>query len=434
MGGIESSCRCARPEKEEKEEFVILSELDQDSPSQRSTSVGAPESSSGDSIEERESEESEALRSDIFEEVCSSGKLESSKHSDKIVMGVPVGCGMDAKILDEQIEFAEMKEKELLENAKEEQDVLGLNADTRELYIKGLECTLNPSQDWMVGFEGKLAKITYQHIPGNSYLWAHARFQIKNATLDEVIAGTGELTEWPTWHPTVYKIEKIGPRTPTDLGNRAENSVALGFIKFYTNTKLNRFIGPGYVLEVLQDAKEGDAEYAPPTRGMNRGSLEAYTMFIPTPAGIMVIQHARVELPIAIPHWLVTWVMKYFSQKIMDSFQSLMDLVKSDKNNFKQLMAKDEVGLYAILRKIQAEAEKDYLVKDWRDTSRLANQFSKHIPIDPSPSLRKSMSTVGTVHSKRMRGSSPASQLESVSKFKGRKTFDFFGRNKSIAS
>lgn len=193
------------------------------------------------------------------------------------------------------------------------------------------------------------------------------------------MAGTGEFTEWPQWHPTVWRTEFTGPKTATSVGSRVDNSVALGLVKFDANTKLKRFIGKGYVLEVLVDAQEGDAEYVPPIKGLKRGAIESYVMYVPTPSGVMFIQHAKVELPMVLPSWIIKLVMTSVSPKMMSNFQNLMNLVKSDKSNFKELMKKDETGLYALLKKTQVDAEKDFLVQNCGNRSNLTTTFAKYV-------------------------------------------------------
>jgi len=282
----------------------------------------------------------------------------------------------DEPKVDAEFEQATKKLSEIL---KEEEKVIGLDADTREAFELGIKNTVEFPENWAVGLESNRAKIVYDYKPGDSFVWTHSVFQCKNVTIDEVLAGTGELSEWPTWHPTATKTEYKGPRTATSYGSRVDNSIAFGLLKFDANTKLNRFIGPGYVLEVLLDAHEGDAAYVPPTKGYKRSGFEAYTMFVPTPSGVMFIMRAKADLFLSLPSWIIGWVMKSFAPKTMSNFQSLMDLVKSDKKKFKELMRIDETGVYAILRKTQKEAEKDYLVTDWRDHSRLKRMFSEYI-------------------------------------------------------
>jgi hypothetical protein len=56
-----------------------------------------------------------------------------------------------------------------------------------------------------------------------------------------------------------------------------------------------------------------------------------------------------------------------------------MNLVKSDKSNFKELMKKDETGLYALLKKTQVDAEKDFLVQNCGNRSNLTTTFAKYV-------------------------------------------------------
>lgn len=303
---------------------------------------------------------------------------------------VAVGRTVEAQRDEAHIAAAERKHRQLLEQVQEERDVVGLTAETREFYERGLQKTLEFPEPWTIGFESETTKIAYEYVPGQSYVWTHARVLIRNASVQEVIAGCSELSEWPTWHPTVWRIESVGPRTATGHGCRADNSVAFGLVKFDVSSKLHRFIGPGYVLEALVDAKEGDDAYAAPVEGVRRGGVESYTMFVPTPNGVMIIQHAKIDLQMALPTWTIRWVMNSFTPKLVQNFQTLMDVVQSDKKAFKGLMKRDVTGLYALLKERQENkaSKNNDLVKDGgRDSSRGLKRMFEKIYVSSSHSL-----------------------------------------------
>lgn len=268
--------------------------------------------------------------------------------------------GEDAKIL------------EILKDDLDEQEVIGLNANTRDLYIEGLKKTLEAPEDWTLAYDLDNAKVFYDFQSGDKHVWVHSRVLIRNTTLPELMAGTGELDHWPSWHPTVTKTEYIGPKTATEFGKWDFNSMMLGFVKGETNSKFNRFIGPGYVLEMQRDAQEGDPTYKAPTGDYARQVVCWDTLYIPTPEGVLMIQHVRVELPISLPRKIVEWLVGNFKADLM---QGLAKRV-SKEEIFQSLIAKDETGIYAILRNTQSNAQKDYLVNDWKDTSKFTKMFS----------------------------------------------------------
>lgn len=272
---------------------------------------------------------------------------------------VSLGCkGEDAKILG------------IVKDDFDEQEVIGLNADTRELFIEGLKNTLEPQEDWTLAYDLDNAKVYYDFQSGDKHVWVHSRCLVRNTTLPELIAGTNELDHWPSWHPSVTKIEYTGQTTATQYGKRDLNSLMLGFVKGETNAKLNRFICPGYVVETTRDAQEGDPTYVAPR--CTRQMVFWDTLYVPVPEGVLMIQNVRVELPISLPRKIVEWVVGNFKADLM---QSLAKRV-SKEEIFQSAMAKDETGLYAILRNTQSNAEKDYLVNDWKDTSKFAKMFS----------------------------------------------------------
>jgi len=240
------------------------------------------------------------------------------------------------------------------ENDDESTSVIGLNAATRDVYQLCAKKTLEAPREWTMGHESKNAQILYEFKSGDTFLWFHAMVTFDNVTLEQAGAGAAELTEWHTWHPTVSSANFVGPRTRTQYGGHGNNSVALGLMNFDINTKLTRFIGPGYMIDMVIDAPEGDPAFVPRKKGMRRAAIEAYTLTVPLPGGsIMMIQHAKVDLQMALPAWLIRWTIGSFLPKVVQSFQYAFDQVKSEKSKYKKLMKEDMVGLYALLREKQ---------------------------------------------------------------------------------
>lgn len=93
---------------------------------------------------------------------------------------------------------------------------------------------------------------------------------------------------------------------------------------------------------------------------------------------MIFVEHVKADLQMALPSWVIKFIMSTFYPKIFQDLPRVVASVQSGKKGFKQLMKEDVTGLYALIRKMQEE-NPNPVVKDGRDATGLKCMFKKYI-------------------------------------------------------
>eukprot|EP00397_Hematodinium_sp_SG-2012_P038042 GEMP01041331.1.p1 GENE.GEMP01041331.1~~GEMP01041331.1.p1 ORF type:complete len:425 (+),score=51.72 GEMP01041331.1:39-1313(+) len=258
--------------------------------------------------------------------------------------------------------------------------VQGLTAENHHMFVKALESCFVFPEHWTPGYESDSARVVYDFTPGSSNVWVHAMVHIENASMTEVIAGTNEISEWPTWHPTVTKMAHIVPPEKLVSYFHSHNVIAV-FLKSDLIGCLQRFLFNGIVVECFTDIDPTDEEHYIKPSG-RRTTVEAYTMFIPTSEGVLILQRANFHLPFCVPQWLVNLMMSFVFPSMISNFQKLTRLVQSDKRPYKKFIAADVTGIYTSLQEMaDTPAFSDFELQQWHDLSPARPVVAKYVTL-----------------------------------------------------
>eukprot|EP00397_Hematodinium_sp_SG-2012_P034369 GEMP01036863.1.p1 GENE.GEMP01036863.1~~GEMP01036863.1.p1 ORF type:complete len:469 (+),score=52.13 GEMP01036863.1:39-1445(+) len=302
--------------------------------------------------------------------------------------------------------------------------VQGLTAENHHMFVKALESCFVFPEHWTPGYESDSARVVYDFTPGSSNVWVHAMVHIENASMTEVIAGTNEISEWPTWHPTVTKMAHIVPPEKLVSYFHSHNVIAvflksdlIGCLQRFLFNDSNRALSSGedsrsadlncatshrkkktrwkrkrkwnvgqagvrrIVVECFTDIDPTDEEHYIKPSG-RRTTVEAYTMFIPTSEGVLILQRANFHLPFCVPQWLVNLMMSFVFPSMISNFQKLTRLVQSDKRPYKKFIAADVTGIYTSLQEMaDTPAFSDFELQQWHDLSPARPVVAKYVTL-----------------------------------------------------
>jgi len=192
----------------------------------------------------------------------------------------------------------------------------------------------------------------YEMEKGRRVCWFYVAFLIP-APLVLVLSPALETETWPKWHPYCTKHVTAGTSNAWRCQTHFEQSMMFGAVKSDQNTRAYRWVNEtqGFFLQRITTINPDEDGYVKPR--LNREKVSADILAIsPEQQKTIVLQRIRVELPVAIPHFLQKFVFHTLAPKMLKQMSDNAAMAANPKNPYMRLIEEDRGGLYAHLLKL----------------------------------------------------------------------------------
>eukprot|EP00397_Hematodinium_sp_SG-2012_P003534 GEMP01003542.1.p1 GENE.GEMP01003542.1~~GEMP01003542.1.p1 ORF type:complete len:493 (+),score=57.14 GEMP01003542.1:258-1736(+) len=232
----------------------------------------------------------------------------------------------------------------------------GLTDENKKMYKEAL-LRLSETPEWQCAYESinPPARLLYQMDHGNKAGWLYLAM-ILPVPLVDLLAPTLEVETWTKWHPYCTKHVKTGSHSTWQFQSHFEQSMAWGAFKTDQNTRTLRWVNEsqGFFLQSLHTLSAGDDGYIQPR--LNRDNLQADVLSAsPSPNESLMLQRIRIEMPVALPHFVQKFVFGTVAPKLLKQMTANAANVPNPKFPYKALVEEDIIGIYEYLKVIMQE-------------------------------------------------------------------------------
>lgn len=251
--------------------------------------------------------------------------------------------------------------------------VEGLTPENQGLFECALQELYVFPVDWKIGCQNANGASAYYYEPHSTNAILHHTVFLPNCTVAEAVAGTAEIAQWPSWHPTVTNIQHVGPVDKCYDVRHGHNRVMV-VIKNDFVCRAYRFMFNGMVLEIATPVLEGDEGYVKPSG--SRTYVQSSLLYAPVEGGVIMINRVHLDLGMVAPAWLVNFALRRVIPSLVKDFQKLVENVKSEKKPYKKIMSEDKLGLYSFIN--SAKMRPEFVPKTWYDLTPLRPIMEKY--------------------------------------------------------